>query len=147
MAFQAESAIWRNMYLAAASELRDGVEAGDAISQSADFIMATPTAMIFDLLAVRLAAEKSPAAELKLNFIFPERKEAVAATVRNGVLVHEGVVHAAPAATITLPRQAFLGAMFAGLQVDAKVAGDAAAWETFRTLFETPPPDFAIVTP
>lgn len=147
MAYQAESAIWRNMHLVAARELRDGVEAGDATLQSADFILATPTAMIFDLLAVRLAAEKAPAGELKLNFIFPERKEAIAATIRNGVLVHEGVVHAAPAATITLPRQAFLGAMFAGFPVEAKIVGDAAAWETFKTLFEKPPLDFAIVTP
>ncbi len=148
LAFQAESAIWRNMYLSAASELRDGVAPGDPISQSIDFIMATPTGMMFDLLAVRLATEKTPAEELRLNFKFPERKEVFAVTVRNGVLVHEqGVSHETSAATVTLPRAAFLGAMFAGVEANASVEGDVSAWEVFRTLFEAPPADFNIVTP
>lgn len=148
MAFQAESAIWRNMYLSAAKELREGAAEGIAISQSSDFISATPTAMIFDLLAVRLAAEKAPADELRINFVFADRGEKFAVTVRNGVLVHEkDVAHKTPAATVTMPRAAFLGVMFAGMPLGAKVEGDAGAWETFKTLFETPPADFAIVTP
>jgi alkyl sulfatase BDS1-like metallo-beta-lactamase superfamily hydrolase len=148
LAFQAESAIWRNMYLSAASELRNGAAPGDPISQSVDFIAATPSAMIFDLLAVRLAAERAPAEELRLNFEFPEREEVFAAAVRNGVLVHEaGVRHAAPAATIVLPRAAFLGAMFAGVPVEAKITGDVGAWQLFQTLFDAPDGDFDIVTP
>lgn len=148
LAFQAESSLWRNMYLSAAKELREGAAERIAISQSVDFIMATPTSMIFDLLAVRLIAEKAPADETLLNFVFPERGEIVAVSIRNGVLIHEkGFSHASPAATITLPRQAFLGAMFAGAPIDVKIAGDAAAWGLFKTLFETPPADFTIVTP
>lgn len=148
LAYQAESAIWRNMYLSAANELRNGVAPDAAISQSVDFIMATPSAMIFDLLAVRLAAERAPAEELRLNFAFPDRKEIFAVSVRNGVLVHEeGAAHPSPAASVTMPRAAFLAAMFAGAPVNAEIVGDAAAWDLFRTLFETPPPDFAIVTP
>ncbi len=148
LAYQAESSLWRNMYLSAAKELREGAEEGTAISQSVDFIMATSTSMIFDLLAVRLVPENAPADPMLLNFVFPDRSETVAVSIRNGVLVHEeGFSHASPTATITLPRQAFLGAMFAGAPINAKIAGDAAAWDLFRTLFETPPPDFAIVTP
>ena len=148
MAYQAESSLWRNMYLSAAKELREGADAGIAISQSVDFVMATPTPMIFDLLAVRLIAEEAPAKELQINFVFPERKENIAVSIRNGVLIHEeGVAHADPAATITMPRAAFLGVMMAGMKVDPKIDGDAGPWETFRTLFETPPPDFNIVTP
>ena len=148
MAYQAESSLWRNMYLSAATELREGKGEGAPVSQSVDFIMATPTAMLFDLLAVRLAAERAPAEELRVNFVFPERKETIAVAIRNGVLIHEeGRVHDAPAATATLPRAAFLAAMFAGAPTKAEIVGDAAAWETFRTLFETPPSNFNIVTP
>ncbi|HNS88058.1 MAG TPA: alkyl sulfatase dimerization domain-containing protein, partial [Parvularculaceae bacterium] len=68
MAYQAESSLWRNMYLSAATELHDGAGEGFPISQSADFIAATPTEMLFDLLAVRLIAEKAPAEEMRLNF-------------------------------------------------------------------------------
>ncbi|OFX01118.1 MAG: alkyl sulfatase, partial [Alphaproteobacteria bacterium RIFCSPHIGHO2_12_FULL_63_12] len=148
MAYQAESSLWRNMHLSAAKELRDGVDAGFPVSQNVDFIMATPSAMLFDLLAVQLVAERTPAAELRINFLFPERRETIAVSVRNGVLVHEeGVAHKDPAATVTMPRAAFLGAMMAGVTVEPKIAGDAAAWETFRTLFEAAPTDFNIVTP
>ncbi|HNR76343.1 MAG TPA: alkyl sulfatase dimerization domain-containing protein [Parvularculaceae bacterium] len=148
MAYQAESSLWRNMYLSAATELHDGAGEGFPISQSADFIAATPTEMLFDLLAVRLIAEKAPAEEMRLNFAFPERKETVAVSIRNGVLVHEeNYAHSSPAATIAMPRAAFLGAMFAGMDMQPKIDGDAAAWTTFRTLFETPPQNFNIVTP
>ncbi|HNS86997.1 MAG TPA: alkyl sulfatase C-terminal domain-containing protein, partial [Parvularculaceae bacterium] len=79
---------------------------------------------------------------------FPERKETVAVSIRNGVLVHEeNYAHSSPAATIAMPRAAFLGAMFAGMDMQPKIDGDAAAWTTFRTLFETPPQNFNIVTP
>ncbi len=148
MAYQSESSLWRNMYLSAARELRSGSAEGFTVSQSLDFILATPTSMIFDLLAVRLAAEKAPAEELLINFAFSDRNETIAVSVRNGVLVHEeGVTHASPSTTVTMPRAAFLGAMFQGMPANAKITGDAAAWETFRTLFEAPPADFAIVTP
>ncbi len=148
MAFQAESSLWRNMYLSAAKELREGAGKGIAISQSIDFVMATPSSMVFDLLAVRLIAEKAPADELLINFAFPERKETIAVSIRNGVLIHEeGVLHPTPAATVTMPRAAFLGAMLAGMTAAPKITGDAAAWETFRTQFEAPPTDFNIVTP
>lgn len=148
LAYQAESAIWRNMYLSAADELRHGVKSGEAIAQSADFIMATPVAMIFDLLSVRLAAERAPAEALLLNFTFPERKEQVAVTIRNGVLVHEeGVAHEAAAATVVMPRAAFLATMFAGAPAAAAITGDADAFERFKALFDAPPADFNIVTP
>jgi len=148
MGYQAESSLWRNMYLSAATELRNGAGEGFPISQSADFIAATPSDMLFDLLAVRLIAENASAEELKLNFVFPERKEKIAVTIRNGVLIHEeGIAHASPAASVTMPRRAFLGAMFAGMDIQPKIDGDAAAWATFRTVFETPPANFNIVTP
>jgi len=148
MAYQAESSLWRNMYLSAAKELREGAGEGIAISQSVDFIAATTTSMVFDLLAVRFIAEKAPNKELLINFVFPDRKETVAVSLRNGVIIHEeGVRHNAPAATVTMPRAAFLGVMLAGMALEPKIDGDADAWTAFRTLFETPPTNFNIVTP
>lgn len=146
MAYQAESAIWRNMYLTAAHELTDGVAPSPPAGLAADFIAATPTAALFDLLAVRLDPEK--ARDTTLNFVFPDRKENFVVTIRNGVLVHEaGVALNGADVTLTLPRAAFLGSMLAGLPVSPKIEGDAAAWAAFRTYFDTPEPNFAIVTP
>ena len=146
MAYQAESAIWRNMYLSAARELTEGVAPSPPVAQGSDFIAATPTAALLDLLAVRLNPEK--ARDTTINIAFPERNETFAVTVRNSVLVYEVGPLADADLSLTMTRAAFLGAMFAGLpSVTAKVEGDAEKWTAFRTYFDAPPADFAIVTP
>lgn len=164
LGYQAESSIWRNMYLTAARELKSGVSKGSGPTVSPDFIAVTPTSMFFDLLAVRLNPEKALAAPMRLNIYLADRKENVAATVRNGVLIHEeDVILEKPDATVRLTRPQFLFAMLnpnasqAPLQGPAaavasqmappNVEGDAAAWEKFRALFDSPDPDFPIVTP
>lgn len=160
MAYQAESAIWRNMFLTAARELTEGVDKSSGPAVSADFIAATPSSMIFDLLAVRLNPEKALSKPLTLNFAFTDRQEQIAATVRNGVLVHEmGRTHPSADVTVRLTRPQFLFAMLAppGTPPPAAavatqapppaVTGDTAAWAAFRTLFDAPDPGFAIVTP
>ena len=162
-AYQAESAIWRAMYLSAAKELTEGAPKTGAAEVPLDFIAATPSAAIFDLLSVRLVPERTPDEELRLNVRFSDRKEVFALSVRNGVLVHEARAHGDPAATVTLTRPQFLYAMLApgtnsgapppeaiavaSSMAPPSIAGDAAAWELFRTLFEAPDPSFAIVTP
>jgi alkyl sulfatase BDS1-like metallo-beta-lactamase superfamily hydrolase len=167
LGYQAESAIWRNMYLSAARELTAGPAPASAAAISPDYIAATPSALLFDLLAVRLNPERAAVgadagsgpqdAQLKLNLVFTDRKERFAVTVRNGVLVHEkGVTLEDADATVALARPQFLLAMLApgsspqavqSATAPPAVTGDAAAWETFRTLFDAPDPNFAIVTP
>jgi alkyl sulfatase BDS1-like metallo-beta-lactamase superfamily hydrolase len=148
MAFHAESAIWRNMYLSAARELMlDEIPPAPA-AQSLDFVAATPSAMVFDLLSVRLDPAIAGPEPLRLNIVFPERNERFAVAVRNGVLVAEaGVTLRDAHADVTLPRAAFLQTMFTPQAGPALVQGDQAAWARFRTLFDAPEPDFAIVTP
>lgn len=146
MAYQAESAIWRNMYLTAARELSEGVTPSPPVGQGVDFIAATPTATLLDLLAVRLDPEK--ARDLTLNLAFPDRKESFAVSVRNGVLVHEPGAITDADLSLSMPRAAFLAAMFAGLPASsATIDGDGGAWNAFRTFFDAPDPNFAIVTP
>ncbi|HQX63489.1 MAG TPA: alkyl sulfatase dimerization domain-containing protein, partial [Thermomicrobiales bacterium] len=55
LGYQAESGPWRNFYLSAAKELRDGViDIATPKSTNPDIVRATPLDMFFDLLAVRL---------------------------------------------------------------------------------------------
>jgi alkyl sulfatase BDS1-like metallo-beta-lactamase superfamily hydrolase len=146
MAYQAESAIWRNMYLTAARELSEGVTPSPPVGQGVDFIAATPSATLLDLLAVRINPARARA--MTLNLAFPDRKEAFAVTVRNGVLVYEAGAHAEADVSLSLPRAAFLGAMFAGVPAaSAKIDGDGQSWTAFVKFFDAPDPNFAIVTP
>ncbi len=153
MAYQAESAIWRNMYLVAANEL-EGRAAGRTSSvQSADLVAATPTGYILDLLAVRLNPQRLGARSYAFNLVFPERNERFAVTIRNGVLVHERDVALPDAPTITAARPAFLQAMAtqsmarAVLSGTVRIAGNRRSLEGLGEVFDTPDLNFAIVTP
>jgi alkyl sulfatase BDS1-like metallo-beta-lactamase superfamily hydrolase len=153
MAWQAESAIWRNMYLVAAEELERGVVPRSGGVQSADLVAATPTSYILDLLAVRLNPERLGARRYAFNLVFPERNERFAVTIANGVLVHERDVMLANAPTVTAARGAFLQAMATGTMTRAvlsgtvRISGNRRSLEGMGEVFDTPDPNFAIVSP
>jgi len=153
MAYQAESAIWRNMYLVAARELEQGPPQRAAGVQSADLVAATPTSYILDLLAVRLNPERLGARHYAFNLVFPERNERFAVTIANGVLVHERDVTLADAPTITSARATFLQAMAtssmarAVLSGQVRIAGNRRSLEGLGEVFDNPDPNFPIVTP
>lgn len=154
MGFQAESAVWRNIYLSGASELRGGTPAGSPTSASADFIVNLPTAMLFDLMAVRLNPAKVGQGRVAVLFVFPERQERYLVTVRNQVLVARPAAEGAKAdATITLPRALFLQSLFSGQPLaskvasgEAKVEGDIGALAKMVGWFDAPKGNFPIVT-
>jgi alkyl sulfatase BDS1-like metallo-beta-lactamase superfamily hydrolase len=153
MAYQAESAIWRNMYLVAANELEGGAAGRVASVQSADLVAATPTSYILDLLAVRLNPGRLGDRRYAFNLVFPERNERFAVTIANGVLVHERDVTLDGAPTVTAARSAFLQAMAthsmarAVLSGTVRIAGRRRSLEGLGDVFDTPDPNFAIVTP
>ncbi|GAN00451.1 alkyl sulfatase [alpha proteobacterium U9-1i] len=153
MAYQAESAIWRNMYLSAAQELERGVFQRDATTQSLDLVAATPTAQVLDLLSIRLIPERLGARRIAFNLVFPERDERFAVTIANGVLVHESGVTISGAPTITAARPVFLQAMAtqtmarAVLSGNVRITGNRRSLEGMGELFETPDINFPIVTP
>ncbi|MGH6949298.1 MAG: alkyl/aryl-sulfatase [Vitreimonas sp.] len=153
MAYRAESAIWRNMYLVAANELEGAAPGRTANLQSADLAAATPTSYILDLLAVRLDPQRLGDRRYAFNLVFPERNERFAVTLANGVLVHERDVTLAGAPTVTTPRAAFLQAMATGTMRRAlssgtvRVSGNRRSLAGLGEVFETPDPNFAIVTP
>ncbi len=154
MAYQAESAIWRNIYLVGANELERGPPVRTvAQTQSADLVAATPTSYILDLLAVRLNPERLGDRRYAFNLVFPERNERFAVTIANGVLVHERDQTAAGAPTITSPRGVFLQALAtqnmarAVLAGRIRIQGNRRSLEGLGDVFDNPDPNFAIVTP
>jgi len=153
MAYQAESAIWRNMYLSAAQELEQGIIRREGVTQSLDLVAATPTAQVLDLLAIRLVPERLGARRYAFNLVFPERNERFGVTIANGVLVHESGVTVDGAPTITAARPVFLQAMAtqsmarAVLSGNIRITGNRRSLEGLGEIFETPDINFSIVTP
>ena len=155
LGWQSENALWRNMYLTGARELQGGVAPSTRPSNAQTQTIANlPTASVFDLMAVRLDADKVGAGQLKLVFIFPERNEKTYVTVENGVLIHQAI--AAPGtvdATLTLNRSDFLASVFAGVSLEpkisggqAKVDGDSGAFVKLVSWMDRPVPNFPLVT-
>lgn len=138
----AESAIWRNMYLSGASELRNGVPKGGGRGASSELVRHTPTGMLLDLLSVRLDPAKSNGQALSFDLVFPERKERFQVSVRNDVLVWEADPAPDAARTVTLPRAQFLATALAGAPAPAgaEPLGELIAW------LSPPRTDFPIVT-
>ena len=153
MGYQAESSLWRNIYLTGASELRDGVKAAPSAGSS-DMIANLPTPMIFDLLAVRLDPAKVGDAELRVQFVFPDRQERYLVQVRHSVLTAEPVAEGVKAdATLTLPRALLLQSLFTGAPLaakvmsgEAKIDGNPLALQRLVGWFDKPAGGFPIVT-
>jgi alkyl sulfatase BDS1-like metallo-beta-lactamase superfamily hydrolase len=155
LGWQSENSLWRNMYLTGAAELRDGVAPPARPSASQAAILANlPTPALFDLLSVRLNADKVGAGAVKLEFVFPDRHETTYVTVANGVLIHQPIAAPGPVdATFTVDRADFLAALFGGGSLAAEVAagqatiaGNPGALLKLTSWMDKPAPNFPIVT-
>ena len=156
LGYQAESGQWRNFYLSAASELRNGVNAAATMrTLSADMINGLTTENLFGYLAVRLNGPDAAGRRIVINFEFSDRSEQYLVTLENAVLHHAAGKHSETAnATVTLSRPGFLAMMMMGVPVDALLAGDlisidgdAAAVAELVGLLDTFEFWFNIVTP
>jgi len=106
LGYQAESSTWRNAYLTAAMELRNGKPNVPSFSTaSPDVIRAIPLTLFFDYLGVRLDPAKAQGRTMVTNWVFPDTGEKVRVTLENSVLTHAMGLQAANAlATVTLNR-------------------------------------------
>lgn len=156
LGYQAESGPWRNFYLSAAQELRDGVhDLGAPNSLTADTVRATPLEMFFDLLAVRLIGPQAAGKRITLNADFTDISELYLLEVENGVLNYaKGKQSPAADATIRITRatldQIVLGEATAADKLAAgevQVEGNGAKLGEFLSLMDTFKFWFNIVTP
>lgn len=156
LGYQAESGPWRNFYLSAAKELRDGVLDLDAPKSVApDTVRATPLEMFFDLLAVRLIGPQAAGKVITLNADFTDIDEQYLLVVKNGVLRYaKGKQSAAADATVRMTRatldQIVLGEATAADKLavgEVRIEGDATKLGEFLGLLDNFEFWFNIVTP
>ena len=87
LGYQAESSAWRNFYLTGASELRNGVRKGPALTAgSPDMVRGLSLDEFFAYLGVRLNGPKAEGRNLALNFRFTDTGQQYAVVLRNSVL-------------------------------------------------------------
>lgn len=107
LGYQAENAGWRNSYLAAAQELRNGVPRDQAPmkSGSPDALAAMDTGLLFDYLGVRLNAEKAEGEDFAINLVLPDKNEQYLLELKNSHLNNiKGVQSENAGQTVTIDR-------------------------------------------
>nr|WP_187670282.1 alkyl sulfatase dimerization domain-containing protein [Pseudomonas carbonaria] len=107
LGYQAENAGWRNSYLAAAAELRNGVprHLPPLKSASADALAAMDTGLLFDYLGVRLNAEKAEGKDIRINLVLPDIGEHYLLELKNSHLNNiRGVQREDAGQTVTIDR-------------------------------------------
>ncbi|HEY0502800.1 MAG TPA: alkyl sulfatase dimerization domain-containing protein [Lysobacter sp.] len=154
LGYQSESAIWRNLYLTGARELRQGVpDPGSRTTE--DLVKAATPSMFFDFLAVRLDSDRAQGHDMTLNWRFDDLDRSFALTLRNGVLTHrEGALHPEADVSVrmskaTLDRISLRQLDFATAlkQGNIRVEGQAGKLTEMLGLLDTFKPGFNIVTP
>lgn len=155
LGYQAESGVWRNSYLTAAQELRNGIRKLRISTQGADMVRGMTPELIFDFLAVRLNHQKVDGLKLGIQINFTDSQETYALELSNAVLNNtKGRTLAAPQATLSLTRPVFLKMLLAKTPLpqliqagEARLDGDGKALGAIFANLEDFDPLFNIVTP
>jgi alkyl sulfatase BDS1-like metallo-beta-lactamase superfamily hydrolase len=156
LGYLAEAATWRNSYLFAAQELRNGVAAtGATASVSPDTLAALTIDMLFDFIGVRLNGPKAEGKRVVINWIFEDTGERYVLNLENCALTYVAGKNRADAdASLTLSRTT-LNAVFARQttfmqEIQAgkvKIAGNPMKLMEVFGLLDTFQPTFEIVEP
>jgi alkyl sulfatase BDS1-like metallo-beta-lactamase superfamily hydrolase len=148
LGYQAESAVWRNFYLTAAQELRQGPPALPGVRLGSGVNKAMTPSMALDLLGVRLNGPEATGVRLSFT-IELDGFAPIALGVQNGTIHYvEGRAAVDPDAVIRTTRETFLDFAFDRAGPDAlDVDGDRAALDHLAQLLDTFEIFFPIVTP
>jgi alkyl sulfatase BDS1-like metallo-beta-lactamase superfamily hydrolase len=155
MGYAAEAATWRNSYLTAAAELRNGPPTkGISRAGFIEMLMQTPVERFLEAMAGGLDGPAAEGKDLKINLVLSDTKESFVLWIENAVLHFRKAAPAADAnATLTLTKPIFIK-MMAGtagvkdtlLSDDLQIGGSKIDLVRFFGLINKAPGTFAIVT-
>ena len=156
LGYQAESGPWRDVYLAAARELRHGrPEGGFTLAGASELLARTPMERFLESMAARINGPEADGKNMKLNFVFTDIDESYVLTLENAVLHHKRRAPDPEADVTVRVTKALLLRLFtgqAGLRDvifgdELDVDGSRTALFGFFSLLDAPNPAFPIVTP
>ncbi|WP_420589239.1 alkyl/aryl-sulfatase [Bacterioplanoides sp.] len=156
LGFQAESGPWRDVYLSAAKELRQGTsQNGLDITKMKDVMMHSPVSNFFDSMSVRLKAEDAVDKNWRIAINFPDLKEAHLLWLENSVMHHRALrTNDKADATLNVEHELFVDMLLGAAGIKETlfsdrltIDGSALDLVRFFTLFEKPQNNFPIVTP
>lgn len=112
LGYQAESGTWRNCYLSAALELREGNQAGNLPGNgafAADLVRNLTPEMTFDYMGILLDRKTMADKNFTIDFKLSDTSEDYTVCIRYGALLYtEGAIDGDPDVTVTCPKNALL---------------------------------------
>ena len=153
LGFGAENGTWRNVFLAGAHELRNGIF-GTPVS-SASLASALSVSQLFASVAVRVDGPRAWHEQLILCWNFTDLAETYLTELRNGTLIHHQIDGPPPdATTIRLTRATIVGILTGSVDAAAAVSsgalaidGDPGVLGRLLDVLAPTDPDFPIVSP
>jgi alkyl sulfatase BDS1-like metallo-beta-lactamase superfamily hydrolase len=156
LGYQAESGPWRDVYLAAAYELRHGTpELMVEMATMTDVLKRTPVEKFFQSMSVRLDPEEAEGVDMTVAISFSDLDDSYLLSVKNSVMHHRETDALAQAnASLHLTHELFVRMLTgdAGLREtltsdELEVTGSVLDLVRFFTLFSSQDGLFNIVTP
>lgn len=155
LGYQAESGVWRDIYLSGALELRNGVQQASDSGGGADLLQSLETGMFFDVLGVRLNGPKAQGKHITLNWHFTDTDETFRLNLENAALTWlPGITASNAQASIELSREtlndiltkrsSFPDAISSGA---ISITGERSALFELLGLIEEPAGGFAVIEP
>jgi alkyl sulfatase BDS1-like metallo-beta-lactamase superfamily hydrolase len=144
LGYQSESAVWRNMYLSGALDLRADKPAPSRFERQAGTMASLPLGDMLDMMAVRLVPERALAVPLRFVLALDGGREAELVEIRNGVLIHQPASAAGADVQVVPTDRKTLVALLAG---NGGAKPDDRILSTFAALFEAPRLGFGLVLP
>lgn len=153
LGYGAENATWRNAYLSAAQELREGVPSGAKNPRSLrDVTKGMSVLLALNALSVRLNGAKAVGSRFAINWKVNDTGEACHSELTNAVLINRDGADPNPDATVELSRSALgrfvLGeAGLAELERDgARILGDTGRVSDLVAMLDLFPAWFPVAT-
>lgn len=154
MAYQAESGVWRNVYLKAAQELTYGMQQKKSVAYKGyDMLRHMPPEKLFDSMAVNLNPKKAENSNIAIVIHFSDRNASYLLFIRNSVLYYSKDVAGKYEAELRIPYTTFIRLITGAIaktkilfDKDVQWKGSKLALITFFTMFDKPE-RFTIVTP
>jgi alkyl sulfatase BDS1-like metallo-beta-lactamase superfamily hydrolase len=157
LAYQSESATWRNAYALGAKELRLGAPKpppGASGIVTPKVVAMMPMPMFFDFLAIRVDAARAEGMHLLIDWVMRDEPSHWRLTLSHGALSHSPGSHGAAAmATVTLDRPTLARVVAGGGFAQAAqeglmpVSGDVRALQQWLGTLDTFNPMFNILEP
>ncbi|MBC1489402.1 MBL fold metallo-hydrolase [Listeria sp. FSL L7-1485] len=155
LGYQSESASWRNVYLAAANELRNSLPTEVISTVTLDVVEAMPFELILDYLGIRLNGEKAIDKRISMNWKLTDVDEKYHVLLNNSVLTYRDEVEDDNADVTLVTTRDVFNHIFSGVKTfeesfadqSIKITGSSEKFDEFVTLLDEFDPVFNIVTP